>query len=398
MSLNALPYYRSLLLTTHSYKNEGATRFFGYVGPNGRTLGPKECTTFQDTFVHPQGLLTRAAILRDIANNDLKYGNFGIDFISNRVVQGTAWNTNDFLYPGRLVGVFVDQPENLNVTGPTPADARASLQVQNRIAAANTLGSSILNTATDVISAANGIVTGTEQTDLSGLLPSAAYFATQSGSVTLSAPANITGKTYAVSNATPGVVTVTDPLPFVNGDAVILTYTTGTITGVTSGTTVVFLGNITRSGANTTFTIHLTQAAALAGTGGAQSASSAVVTVIAPNAAFGDASGLTSPTATVTGTFSTDVVPGSTRITPVKINLASQGCGYLTAPTVTPGTTSGAVGTPIYAAAITSGRIRSIDVLHPCDILPGGRLSATLAGGGPLSAARVTFAVARFSV
>jgi len=396
MSLNVLPYYRSLLLATHAYKNEGATRFFGYAGPNGRNLGPKECITFQDTFVHPQGLLTRSALLRDIANNDLKYGNFGIEFISNRVVQGTPWNTNDFTYPGRLLGVFVDQPENLN-TSASP-EARASLQVQNRIAAANAVGSSILNTATDVIAAAAGIISGAEQTDLSSLLPVAPFVGTQSGAVTVAVPAATTGRTYNVSNATPGVVTSGDPIPYVNGDAVIITYTPGTITGVTSGTTVVFLGNITRSAATTTFTIHLTQAAALAGTPGAQSASNAVVTGITASAAFGDPSGITTPTAGTAGTFSTDVVSGATRITPVKIALTSQGCGYLTAPAVTLGTTGGtSSGTMIYAMAISSGRIRSIDVMHPCDILPGGRLSATLAGGGTGAAARVTFAVARFS-
>ena len=390
MSLNTLPYYRSLLLATHAYKNEGATRFFGYAGPNGRNLGPKECITFQDTFVHPQGLLTRSALLRDVANNDLKYGNFGIDFISNQVVQGTTWTTSAFAYPGRLVGVFVDQPVNLSASAP------ASLQVQNRIAATTAIGSSILTTLTDVVTAANGLVTGVEATDLSGQLATPAY--NYSGAVTVAAPTAITGKSYTVTNATPGVVTATDPLPYVNGDAVIITYTTGTITGVTSGTTVVFLGNITRSGNNTTFTLHLTQAAALAGTGGAQSASSSVVTGITANAACGDASGLTAPPATATGVVSTDVVSGSTRLTPVKINLASSGCGYNAMPSITWATTTGSVGTPIYAAAISSGRLRSIDILHPCDILPGGVLTATLAGGGTAAAARVTFAVARFSV
>ena len=99
--------------------------------------------------------------------------------------------------------------------------------------------------------------------------------------------AHITGKTYLGPVASPGVITVTagDVLPYNNGDAVILTYTGGVITGVTTATTTVYLGNITRTpDGPTTFQVYTSSAAAaIAGAGGvAITGSQVTVTAITP--------------------------------------------------------------------------------------------------------------------
>lgn len=99
--------------------------------------------------------------------------------------------------------------------------------------------------------------------------------------------AHITSKTYLGPVASPGVITVTagDVLPYNDGDAVILTFTGGGITGVTSASTTVYLGNITRTpDGPTTFQVYASSAAAaIAGAGGVGITGSQVtVTAITP--------------------------------------------------------------------------------------------------------------------
>ena len=99
--------------------------------------------------------------------------------------------------------------------------------------------------------------------------------------------AHITGKAYLGPVASPGVITVTagDVLPYNNGDAVILTYTPNNITGVTTASTTVYLGNITRTpDGPTTFQVYTSSAAAaIAGAGGvAITTSTVTVTAITP--------------------------------------------------------------------------------------------------------------------
>ena len=407
MALSSLANYRNLLLTTHCYKNENVTRFFGYVGPNGRNLNAKECVAIQDSFVHPQGVLARTALLRDVANGDVQYENAGVDFYSYVVGVGSAYavTSSTFATSGRVLGLFVDEVKQ--------GGAGGTLQVQSRIADANAQGSGRLNTFTDILGTSAGVLTGNPQ-DFTALLPNYTPY-NYTGALTVAAGTQTASTAWTVAADGKVTVATADTFGFAVGDNVY-----GTIGGTGTwaafaATTGLFIGVIDRSGLTTTFYMYATQAAALAATAssvGSPSAPSAATVTIAtviPVAAYNAGFTSTALTPTISITYSSETQSdGSVRSVPAKIAVTNPGCGYsnistAAAPTLTWSSSSGnsTIG-PIQRFNLANGRLNGIDILHPLDILPGGALKFIYAGGTAASASvstiRVTVAVARFSV
>jgi hypothetical protein len=177
-------------------------------------------------------------------------------------------------------------------------------------------------------------------------------------------------------------------LPFTNGDAVVFAYSAGTFTGITTGATV-YIGKITKSTNNITFQIYPSANDALADTNAYPStvAANGTNTIGAPNSGG---------TATATGVADDTLNSAGTAIgCPVKINVVTPGYGYVTAPTLT--WANAGSGTPTYGFVLHNGRIRSVDVFHPCDILPGGTLTATMTCSTTGACARITYAIATHS-
>ena len=405
MALSSLASYRNLLLATHCYKNENVQRFFGYVGQNGRTMNAKDCVTFQDTFVHPQGVLARSAMLRDVSNGDVKYGKAGVDFYSYVVPTGSAnaVTSSSFNNSGRVVGLFVDEFKQGGSGG--------TLQVQSRIADANAQGQTRLTTLSDILPAATGVLTGNPQ-DFTALLPNYAPY-NYTGVLTVAAGTQTASTAWVVAADGKVTVATADTFGFAAGDAVY-----GTIGG--SGTwaafiaaTGLFIGAIDRSGVSTTFYMYATQAAALSSTAGATGASApsaATVTIatVIPVSAYNAGFTSTSLTPTISVAYSSETQSdGSVRSVPAKITVTNPGCGYsnisaAAVPTLTWTSSSGSTIAPIQRFNISNGRLNGIDILHPLDILPGGALKFIYVGGTAasttVSTVRVTVAVARFSV
>lgn len=99
--------YRKYFTATEVYKNtSGAERFFAYIGPNGKTLANNEVYVQHDSFVHPQGILARQALNRDIASGAVKYGNKGVKFHVVSGITGTTAQTFKTEGPGKVVAVF----------------------------------------------------------------------------------------------------------------------------------------------------------------------------------------------------------------------------------------------------------------------------------------------------
>jgi len=99
--------YRKYQTATDVYKNtSGAKRFFAYVGPNGKELESNEVYIEQQSFVHPQGILDRQAMSRDLASGALKYGNKGVKFHLVTGITGTTAQTFKADAPGKIVAVF----------------------------------------------------------------------------------------------------------------------------------------------------------------------------------------------------------------------------------------------------------------------------------------------------
>lgn len=107
--------YRKFVAATHVFKNtSGASRFFAYVGPNGKELaaGPATDTTdgevyvHEDSFVHPMGILEKQAINRDLANGNIKYGNRGVSFYRVKNLTQVAAQNVTMTQPGRIVGAW----------------------------------------------------------------------------------------------------------------------------------------------------------------------------------------------------------------------------------------------------------------------------------------------------
>lgn len=107
--------YRKFVAATHVFKNtSGASRFFAYIGPNGKELaaGPATDTAdgevyiHEDSFVHPMGILERQAISRDLAAGNIKYGNQGVSFYRVKSLTQTTAQTLVMTRPGRVVGAW----------------------------------------------------------------------------------------------------------------------------------------------------------------------------------------------------------------------------------------------------------------------------------------------------
>jgi len=368
MALSSLANYRNLLLATNAYKNEGVARFFGYTGHNGRVLEAKECFVFQDSFVHPQGVLARTALLRDVANNNVKYGSGDILFYSTTVTQAAAGTSYTCQAPGRILGLFVD---NLFKGNGQAVDLQTTM---NSGSAATILSS------TYVIPSV-----GLEAYDASANLLGHAGSAYVSGTPTIAAPA--TGQ-----NATPviatGVFTMAGGVPFVAGDGIIFT-ALGTVTGLTVTTVTYYIGALTA----TTFKVYATSAAAIAG-GNDHVVLGGTAAATTFNPAIRADGGAATATATFVAESGSSISANNGK--PVRFTIINGGCGYVTAPSITyPSGVGSNILTKTYLA---SGRVTAIDVMHPCDVLPGTVISFPNTGFTATgSSARITVAIANFS-
>lgn len=369
MALSSLANYRNLLLSTHNYKNEGPARFFGYIGSNGRVLEAKECFSFQDSFVHPQGALARSAMLRDVAGNNVKYGNQGIAFYSTTVAKNSAGTTYTCTAPGRIVGVFVD---NLNKAGTASVDVTTDLTGSD----------------TTIFSTAQTIVGGdAEAYDFTAALKGHAGSAYVSGTPTFAAPSALTS---AVTDSTADTITPasTAGVPFVAGDQVTLSSIV-TSTGISA--TTYYVGTVT----NTSFKLYSSLANALAGTNNVDiTGSNGTCTVTAALRVDGGA-------ATAAGSF---VAEAQSSISanngkPVRFTITNGGCGYNAVPSIT---YPGSVGSGIITKGfVSSGRLVAVDVHHACDVRPGTAIKfPLLTNDGTVATSasyRVTIAIAPFS-
>lgn len=99
--------YRNSLMTTDVFKNtSGATRFFAYVGPNGKELASGAVELVQGNFVHPMGILEKQAVLRDLSAGNIKYGKNGVRFYTIAGLTGTTAATATVQQGGRVVGAW----------------------------------------------------------------------------------------------------------------------------------------------------------------------------------------------------------------------------------------------------------------------------------------------------
>ena len=108
--------YRNAAVATDVFKNtSGADRFFAYVGPNGKTLsalGPNdihrggEVFISADSFVHPQGILAKQAIARDLALGNIKVGNKGVTIVRVKGLTSTTAVDTTATGSGRVVGAW----------------------------------------------------------------------------------------------------------------------------------------------------------------------------------------------------------------------------------------------------------------------------------------------------
>lgn len=373
MALSSLAGYRNLLLATHNYKNEGPARFFGYVGPNGKLMEAKECFSFQDSLVHPQGVLARSAMLRDVSNNNVKYGVQGIQFYSTNVAKNSAGTTLTCTQPGRIVGVFVD---NLN----------------KAVSATVNVTTDLPGSDTTIFSAAQTVpATDAEAYDFSSALKGHAGTSYVSGAMTVSAPAALTS---AVTSATNDTITPASAagVPYEAGDQVTLS-SVATSGGITNGSTY-FVGAIT----NTSFKLYNSLANALAGgaTGLVDiTTGDGTCTVTAALRSDGLAA-----TAAINFVAETNSSISANNGKPVRFNIVNGGCGYNAAP-ATFTYPSGAGSGIITKTYFSHGRINAVDVHHACDVLPGTAIKfPLLTNDGTVAASagfRVTVAIANFS-
>lgn len=108
--------YRNAAVATDVFRNtSGADRFFAYVGPNGKTLsalGPNnihrggEVFISADSFVHPQGILAKQAIARDLALGNIKVGNKGVTIVRVKSLTGTTVQDTTATGSGRIIGAW----------------------------------------------------------------------------------------------------------------------------------------------------------------------------------------------------------------------------------------------------------------------------------------------------
>jgi len=107
--------YRKFVAATHVFKNtSGVSRFFAYIGPNGKELaaGPSgdlndgEVHVQEDSFVHPMGILAKQALNRDLSSGAVKYGNQGVTFYRVKGLTQTTAQNFTVTRPGRVVGAW----------------------------------------------------------------------------------------------------------------------------------------------------------------------------------------------------------------------------------------------------------------------------------------------------
>jgi len=105
--LNDSETYRNALMATDVFKNtSGAARFFAYVGPNGKELASGAVELVQGNFAHQMGVLEKQAILRDLANGNVRYGKNGVRFYTVTGLTGTTAKTAEVQQGGRVVGAW----------------------------------------------------------------------------------------------------------------------------------------------------------------------------------------------------------------------------------------------------------------------------------------------------
>ena len=114
--------YRKFVTATSVFKSTaGVDRFFGYVGPNGTTLktlvtSPTEGANIQDrggevyisedSFVHPQGILAKQAIARDLASGAIKIGKSGVTIVRVKSLTQAVTQSVTATGAGRVVGAW----------------------------------------------------------------------------------------------------------------------------------------------------------------------------------------------------------------------------------------------------------------------------------------------------
>lgn len=108
--------YRKFVTATSVFKNTtGVERFFAYVGPNGKNLAAGvtsnlvnggEIVISEDSFVHPQGILAKQAIARDLSAGAIKIGKSGVTIVRVKALTGTNPQTFTATGTGRIVGAF----------------------------------------------------------------------------------------------------------------------------------------------------------------------------------------------------------------------------------------------------------------------------------------------------
>ena len=108
--------YRKFVTATSVFKNTtGVERFFAYVGPNGKNLAAGvtsnlvnggEIVISEDSFVHPQGILAKQAIARDLSAGAIKIGKSGVTIVRVKTLTGTTAQTFTATGTGRIVGAF----------------------------------------------------------------------------------------------------------------------------------------------------------------------------------------------------------------------------------------------------------------------------------------------------
>ena len=99
--------YRKLSVATHIFKNtSGGSRFFAYVGPNGKELANNAVECISERAADFTGVLAKQAILRDMADAKIKFGT-NLDFYHLSLSSNTANTSLTIHKPGTVVAVFM---------------------------------------------------------------------------------------------------------------------------------------------------------------------------------------------------------------------------------------------------------------------------------------------------
>jgi hypothetical protein len=106
-ALTDLENYRKFATATHVFKNtSGASRFFAYIGPNGKELANNETHIVEERSSDFNGVLAKQALSRDLASGAVKFGNKGVTLYHVRFNGAGTAQTIPIPMAGRCVGVF----------------------------------------------------------------------------------------------------------------------------------------------------------------------------------------------------------------------------------------------------------------------------------------------------